>query len=92
MKLSNHFQFFFCLDLKIIISVFYIEWNILLFAFNRLARYFNAALTSLFSVSIELLRYNRLVSSAMWWSLQNVIAYITKEGVLKQKIEGCHNS
>ena len=46
---------FFCLDLKIIISVFFTLSEIL-FAFNQLTRCFKSALTSLFSFLIELLR------------------------------------
>ena len=64
---------FFCLDLKIIISVFFMLSEIL-FAFKQLTRCFKSALVSLFSFLIELLRYKRLVSSAKWWTLQNLIA------------------
>ena len=46
---------FFCLDLKITISVFFTLSEIL-FAFNQLTRCFKSALTSLFSFLIELLR------------------------------------
>ena len=65
---------FFCLDLKITISVFFTLSEIL-FAFNQLTRCFKSALTSLFSFLIELLWHNRLVSSAKWWTLQNFIAW-----------------
>ena len=65
---------FFCLDLKIIISVFFTLSEIL-FAFNQLTRCFKSALTSLFSFLIESLWHNRLVSSAKWWVLQNFIAW-----------------
>ena len=64
---------FFCLDLKITISVFFTLSEIL-FAFNQLTRCFKSALTCLFSFLIELLRHNRLVSSAKWSTLQNFIA------------------
>ena len=68
--LSHNFIFkspssFFCLDLKIIISFFFTLSEIL-FAFNQLSRCFKSALTNLFSFLIELLRHNRLVSSAKW--------------------------
>ena len=66
---------FFCLDLKITISVFFTLSEIL-FAFNQLTRCFKSALTCLFSFLIELLRHNRLVSSAKWWTLQNFIAWL----------------
>ena len=56
---------FLCLDLKIIISVFFTLREIL-FAFNQFTRCFKSALTGLFSFLIELLRHNRLVSSAKW--------------------------
>ena len=46
------------------------------FAFNQLTRFFNSALTSLLSFLIELLRHNRLVSSAKWWNLQIFIAWL----------------
>ena len=36
----------------------------ILVAFNQLTRYFKSALTCLFNVLIELLRYKRLVTSA----------------------------
>ena len=65
---------FFCLDLKITISVFFTLSEIL-FAFNQLTRRFKSALTSLFSFLIDLPRHNRLVSSVKWWTLQNVIAW-----------------
>ena len=65
----------FCLDLKITISVF-LTLSEILFAFNQLTRCFKSALTSLFSFLIELLRHNRLVSSAKWWTLQNFIAWL----------------
>ena len=66
---------FFCLDLKITISVF-LTLSEILFAFNQLTRCFKSALTSLFSFLIELLRHKRLVSSAKWWTLQNFIAWL----------------
>ena len=66
---------FFCLDLKITISVFFTLSEIL-FAFNQLTRCFKSALTSLFSFLIELLRHKRLVSSAKWWTLRNFIAWL----------------
>ena len=56
---------FFCLYLKIIISVFFTLSDIL-FAFNQLSRCFKSALTNLFSFLIESLRHNRLVSSTKW--------------------------
>ena len=55
---------FFCVDLKITIPVFFFTLTEILFAFNQLTRCFKSALTSLFSFLIELLRHNRLVSSA----------------------------
>ena len=49
------------------------EWNYIdftlseiLFTFNQLTRCLKSALTSFFSFLIELLRHNRLVSSAKW--------------------------
>ena len=54
----NHLQIFFCLDLKITISVFLMLSEIL-FAFNQLTRCFKSALTCLFSFLIELLRHNQ---------------------------------
>ena len=66
---------FFRLDLKITISVFFTLSKIL-FAFNQLTRRFKSALTFWFSFLIELLRHNRLLSSAKWWTLQNVIAWL----------------
>ena len=60
---------FFCLDLRITISVFFffsVFFSEILFAFNQLTRCFKPALTSLFSFLIELLRHNTLVSSAKW--------------------------
>ena len=86
---------FFCLDLKIIFSVFFTLSEIL-FAFNQFARCLKSALTSLFSFLIELFRHKRLMPSAKWWPLQNFTAwghlYIVKiEGVLEQILEGHHN-
>ena len=66
---------FFCLDLKITISVFF-TLNEILFAFNQLTGCFKSALTCLFSFLIELLRHDRLVSSAKWWTLQDFIAWL----------------
>ena len=54
---------FFCLDLKITISVFF-TLSGTLFEFNQLTRCFRSALTSFFSFLIELLKHKRLVSSA----------------------------
>ena len=67
---------FFCLDLKITISVFVFKLSKILFAFNQLTRCFKSALTSLFSFLIGLLKYKRLVLSAKWWTLQNFIAWL----------------
>ena len=66
---------FFCLNLKITISVF-LTLREILFAFNQLTRCFKSALTSLFNFLMELLRHKRLVSSAKWWTLQNFIAWL----------------
>ena len=66
---------FFCLDLKITISVFFTLSEIL-FAFNQLTRCFKSALTNLFSFLIELLRHNKLVPLTKWWTLQNFIAWL----------------
>ena len=66
---------FFCLELKITISVFF-RWSEVLFTFNQFSRYFKSALTSLFSFLTELLRHKRLVSSAKWCILQNFIAWL----------------
>ena len=63
---------FFCLDLKITISVFFTLSEIL-FAFNQLTRYLKSVLTSLFNFLIELLKNNRLMPSPKWWTLQNFI-------------------
>ena len=90
---------FFCLALKITISVFFFTLSEMLFAFTQVTRYFNSALASLFSFLTELLTHNRLVSSAKWWTLQNFIAwlfhywlYIIKiAGSLKQILEGQHS-
>ena len=69
-KLSSKF---FCLDLLISISVFFnIEWNFIFI--RQLTSCFKSALTSFFSFFIELLKHNKLVSSAKWWTLQNFIA------------------
>ena len=65
---------FYLIDLKITISVFFTLSEIL-FTFNQLTRCFKLTLTSLFSFLIELLRHNRLVPSANWWTLQNFIAW-----------------
>ena len=66
---------FFCLDLKIIVSVFFnFEWN--LSECSQLTSCFKSTLTSLFSFLIELLRHNKSVSSAKWWTLQNFIAQL----------------
>ena len=46
----------------------------ILFVFNQLTRWFKSALTSVLSFLIELLRYNRLMSSAKWGTLGNLIA------------------
>ena len=47
----------------------------ILFAFNHFTRCVKSGLTILFSFLIELLRHNRLMSSAKWWTLQNFIAW-----------------
>ena len=62
----------FCLDLKITISVFFTLHEIL-FPFNQLSRCFKSALTSLFSFLIELLRHNRLLSPAKWWTFAKLL-------------------
>ena len=54
---------FFCLDLKITISVFF-TLSGTLFEFNQLTKCFRSALTSFFSFLIELLKHKTLVSSA----------------------------
>ena len=66
---------FFYLDLKITIPVFFTLSEILL-AFSQFTSCFKSALTSLFSFLIELLRHNKIVSSAKWWTLQNFIAWL----------------
>ena len=66
---------FFCLDLKITISDF-LTLSEILFAFSQLTSCFKSALTSLFSFLIELLRHNKLVSSANWWTLQNFVGQL----------------
>ena len=38
--------------------------------------YYTQVLNSLLSFLIELLKHKRLVSSAMWWTLQNFIAWL----------------
>ena len=65
---------FCCFNFKIIILVFFTLSEIL-FAFNQLTRRSKSVLISLFSFLIEVLRRNRLVSSAKWWALQNFIAW-----------------
>ena len=64
---------FFCLDLKITNSVF-LALSEVLPGFSQFTRYFKLAFTSFFSFLIELLRHNKLVSSAKGWTLQNCIA------------------
>ena len=59
------YNFFFCFTL--------IE---ILFEFNQLTRCVKFELTSLFSFLIELLRHKKLVSSAKWWNLQELIAWL----------------
>ena len=91
---KSHWNFF-CLDLEITISVFFMLSEIL-FEFNQLNRCFKSALTSLFSFLIELFRHERLVSSARWWTLKKFIACLRsfinkKEEVLEQIVEGQHN-
>ena len=66
---------FFCLDLKIFVSVNF-PLSELLFIFNQLTRCFKSALISLFSFWIELLKHKRLASSAKWWALENFIAWL----------------
>ena len=53
----------FCLDLKIVISVFFTLSEVL-FEFSYLTRCSKSASTSLFRFLIELLRHTKLVSSA----------------------------
>ena len=65
---------FFCLDFKDYHFSFFTLSEVL-FAFNQLTRCFKSPLTSLCSFLIELLRHNRLVSSAKWWTSQNFIAW-----------------
>ena len=65
----------FFLDLKIIISVF-LTLSEILFSLSQLNRCFKSALTSLFSFSIELLRHNKLVSSAKCWTFYCLIKVI----------------
>ena len=65
---------FFCLDLKITILFCFFTLIEILFEFNQLARCVKFELTSLFSFLIELLRHKKLVSSAKWWNLQELIA------------------
>ena len=72
-SLSN----FFCLDLKITISVFFTLSEIL-FACNQLTKCFKLVLTSLYSFLKELLGHKRLVSSAKCWSFQNVIVWLRR--------------
>ena len=50
---------------------FFIKWRLL--TFNQLTRCFKSVMTSLFSFLNELLRHNRFVSSAKWWTLQKFI-------------------
>ena len=66
---------FFCLDLKITVSVFQAMSEVS-FAFSQLTSCFKSTLTSLFSFLIELLRHNKFVSSAKWWTFQNFIAWL----------------
>ena len=88
---------FFCLYLKITISVFFTLSEILL-AFNQLTRCFKSVLISLFSFLIELPRHDRLVSSAKSGELCKILLldsgrlYIIKiAGNLEQILEGYHN-
>ena len=87
---------FICLDLKITISVFF-TLNEILFAISQLTRRFKSAFIRLFSFLIELLIHNKLVSSAMWGTLQNFISwfksFIYKKiaVVLEQILERHHN-
>ena len=66
---------FFCLDLKTTVSVFQAMSEVS-FAFSQLTSCFKSTLTSLFSFLIELLRHNKLVSSANWWTLQNFVGQL----------------
>ena len=54
---------FFLLDLNITISVFFTSSEILL-VFSHLTRLFRSIFTSLLSISMDLPKYNKLVSSA----------------------------
>ena len=88
---------FFCLDLKITISVFFTLSEIL-FAFNHFAWCFKSALTHLFSFSLELLRQeisviSKVVNFAEFYCFIKVKQlYIVKiEWVLEQILEGRHN-
>ena len=65
----------FCLDLKITSSVFLTLSEILL-ALSQYNRFFKSILTSLLSFLIDLPKYNKLVSSAKWCTLQNFIAWL----------------
>ena len=76
---------FFCLDLKIVISVSFTLSEIL-FTFNQLSRYFKPTLTSLFSFLIKLPRHKRLVSSAMWWTLQIFFAWLRSFAYKKNRM------
>ena len=91
---------FFCLDLKITISVF-CTLNEILFAFNQLARCFKSVLTSLFRFFFFFfwLSYWEIIDS---WYQQNGELYkillldsshlyvINIEGALEQILEGHH--
>ena len=65
----------FLLDLNMTISVC-LTFNEILFAFSQLARFFRSIFTNLLSFLIDLLKYNKLVSFAKWWTLQNFMAWL----------------
>ena len=66
---------FFLLDLNMTISVF-LTFSEILFAFSQLTRFFRSIFTNLLSFLIDLPKYNKLVSFAKWWTLQNFMAWL----------------
>ena len=67
---------FFRLDLKITISVYFFQIFLtlseILFAFSQSKGSLKSILASLFSFKIDFLRYNMMVSTAKWWTLQKL--------------------
>ena len=57
----------------------------ILFALSQLDKFFKSVLISLLSFLMELVRNKRLVSSAKWWTLQNLTALCKSFIYIKNK-------